>query len=105
MFKFLLSFLIVISFEWFTFNSSLLKFLFFLLYILERITFSWRICIWRAWCTALKSAVFQEFIIHVKHAFHEFCWISECYSDKQDKWYWEIQTKSDSYKSERKSMH
>jgi len=81
------------------------NFSFFLLYILEKITFSWRICILRAWCRALKSAVCQEFIIHDKHVSREFCWISECHSDKWDKWCQEIWTESDSYKSERKSMH
>ena len=98
-------FLIVINLEWFALNSSSLKFLFFLLYILERIILSWRICIWRAWCKALESAVCQEFIICDEHVSYEFCWISECHSDKQDKWCQEIQTKFDSYKSERKSMY
>ncbi len=104
-FKSLLSFLIVINLEWFALNSSSLKFLFFLLYILERIAFSWRIHIWRAWCKALKSAVCQEFIVRDEHVSCKFCWISECHSDKWDKWYWEIWTESDSYRSERKSMH
>ena len=105
MFKFLSSFLIMINLEWFALDSSSLKFLFFLFYILERITLSWRIRILRAWCRALKSAVCQEFVVHDEHVSCKFRWISECYSDKWDKWYQEIQTESDSYKSERKSMH
>ncbi len=105
MFEFLSSFLIVINLEWFALNSSSLKFLFFSFYILERITSSWRIRIWRAWCKALKSAIFQEFIIDVEHASYEFRWILECHSDKWNRWYWEIQTKFDSYRSERKLMH
>ncbi len=98
-------FSIMINLEWFALNSSSLKFLFFLLYILERIAFSWRICILRAWCKALKSAVCQEFIVHDEHVSCEFHWISECHSNRWDKWCWEIQTESDSYKFERKSMH
>ena len=104
-FEFLSSFSIVINLEWFAFNSSSLKFLFFLLYILERIVSSWRIYIWRAWCTALKSAVFQEFIVHVEHASCKFCWISKCHSDRWNRWCQEIWTEFDSYKSERKLMH
>ncbi len=41
MFESFSSFSIVINLEWFTLNSSSLKFLFFLFYILERITLSW----------------------------------------------------------------
>ncbi len=85
MFEFLSSFLIVINLKWFALDSSSLKFLFFLLYISERITFSWRIYIWRAWCKALKSAVYQEFIICDEHVSCKFCWISECHSDKWDR--------------------
>ena len=95
----------MINLEWFALNSSSLKFLFSLFYILERIILSWRICILRAWCRALKSAVCQEFVVCDEHVSYEFRWISECHSDRQDRWYWEIQTKSDSYRSERKSMH
>ena len=90
MFKSFSSFLIVINLEWFAFNSSSLKFLFFLFYILKRITFSWKIYIQRAWCRALKSAVCQEFVVHDKHVSCEFHWISECHSDKWDRWCWEI---------------
>ena len=105
MFKSLSLFSIVINLEWFAFDFSSLKFLFFLFYILERIALSWRICILRAWCKALKSAVCQEFVVRDKNVSCEFCWISECHSDRWNKWCQEIQTKSDSYRSERKSMH
>ncbi len=85
MFESLSSFSIMINLKWFALNSSSLKFLFSLLYILERITLSWRICIWRAWCRALESAVCQEFIICDEHVSCESCWISECHSDKWNK--------------------
>ncbi len=105
MFKSFSSFSIVINLEWFALDFSSLKFLFFLLYILERITLSWRVCIWRAWCRALKSAVCQEFIVRDEHVSCKFRWISECHSDKQDRWCQEIQTESDSYRFKRKLMH
>ncbi len=105
MFESFSSFSIVINLKWFAFDSSSLKFLFFLFYILERIAFSWRICIWRAWCRALKSAVCQEFIICDEHVSCKFRWISKCHSNRWDRWYQEIQTESDSYRFERKSMH
>ncbi len=82
MFESLSSFSIMINLEQFAFNSSSLKFLFFLLYILERITLSWRIHIWRAWCKTLEFAVCQEFVIHDEDVSCRFCWISECHSDK-----------------------
>ncbi len=90
MFESLSSFLIMINLEQFALDSSSLKFLFFLLYILERITLSWIICILRAWCRALESAVCQEFIVCDEHVSREFRWISECHSDKWDRWCQEI---------------
>ncbi len=104
-FESFLLFLIVINLEQFALDFFSLKFLFSLFYILERIILSWRICIWRAWCRALKSTVCQEFIVHDEHVSCKFRWILECHSNKWDRWCQEIQTESDLYKSERKSMH
>ncbi len=105
MFKSFLLFSIIINLEWFALDSSSLKFLFSLFYILKRIVLSWRICIWRAWCKALKSAICQEFVVCDEHVSCEFCWISEYHSNKWNRLCWEIQTESDLYRSERKLMH